>query len=288
MELLVLVLFLGTLIAASPRDGTKSLSGTKSLDKRIPDALDPPSCIPGLGGPTFRDCGIAYRAMEIDTDQLGTVYFGTWGGESDAFTYIASHFDPPLQDPSRFHYLSTPRIWAYGTCVIALWEIQNRLDIATKDAIKRTALQILTQCVAHKKTGGLNNAGEQRRLQVSITAFDEMLPVGQARILAARMQLRSDCVVLSGLADAQSPKFSGEIASCSNDSPSGQDIPGSSGFKNVNNEAPPEPVLCVDSRACGMGSACQPEVFVGTDISWGLPQSKFYPDRAGYCISVSS
>ncbi|KAI9816537.1 MAG: hypothetical protein M1827_001669 [Pycnora praestabilis] len=269
----VVVLELSTLVHSTPSTLIKRpVQDEPDLGRAASGAsINPPTCLRGFGSPSFSDCGVAYRAMEDDRVNELTVWYTL--PESD------SPFDPPPDGPEG-SYLELPRLYAYGTCVISFVDSEMTLDVATKASIKASAAGIISQCVRLRHMGGTNYVGRIGQLEITVYELSFGPSLARERIEAAREALGTQCIVAYGAKGVR--RSGGGAAPCT--SPSTQTATSAPGYWRGHSQFPSaQQTFCLVGDDCRWGNECQPEVFVGTDISWGLPQSKF-PSTAGSCV----
>ncbi|KAI9820391.1 MAG: hypothetical protein M1827_006015 [Pycnora praestabilis] len=231
-----------------------------------------------------------------NVDDCMNAFSGLENGDKPPLMAVYGDWDDQGQDPrridvlqraypgDRFDHLLVPRAYFYRTCLITI-EITKKTtqDVASKAAIELAVAQILLRCVDEKSIGGQILAGRSKKIFVSVlpvAALSDSLTF--LMLLKAQKDFGSDKVFRS-VGDDMSPvkRIISDTSSTDQGTSSGEGIPSS---PQVLLEELPNvtPTGCLDESNCGWGFTCQKEAFVGTDQSWGLPQSGI-PDIWGFC-----
>ncbi|KAI9815228.1 MAG: hypothetical protein M1827_002708 [Pycnora praestabilis] len=223
-----------------------------------------PTCYPNpAASPVRSDCLAAYNAMEVDANENRlNVYYGSIGYTPAGLQEIRDLFRPTTHS-----YVEMPVSWIYRTCLINVHDPENTFDIATKTAVKVAALGIIAQCVS-RGLAGRNLAGQAEKLEVTVTIMSDALKES-----LERADIRTDCIVIGG---RRSKKIKCKETRPAESSFGGQILMTEPVLPNTGE------VACLGQGDCGWGFTCQQEAFIGTDVSWGLPESNFFDDM-GFC-----
>ncbi|KAI9706382.1 MAG: hypothetical protein M1836_003387 [Candelina mexicana] len=84
--------------------------------------------------------------------------------------------------PGVLGYLSTPRVYSCGTCIITIYPLQiGEYDRATRDVVKFTAGRIILECMSgfvaghdERRMGGLNIAGKTSFILSSFPSYPSL------------------------------------------------------------------------------------------------------------------
>ncbi|KAI9813063.1 MAG: hypothetical protein M1827_004283 [Pycnora praestabilis] len=263
--------------------------------------LEPPFCnLRRFGRPKPHDCQLAWQQMELSQGTRLTVYQSrVWARQNGVM------FDD--YSTAEADYVTVPRSYSYGTCAIRIAltpATENAIardlfglhpqggvtqDVASREAVKTAAGQVMRTCMTMSnplaRSGGFVKAGHFQKLNIYV--------FGQVADQEEKFQLNSIRVVegcesssISVNVGISQCAAQGDNTNIDGNEPSSMDTSTPQDqLTQMTFPTPPEVLCLADQNTCGYGFKCVEEAFVGTDVTWGLPATRF-PINTGHCVET--